>query len=105
VRAGVPRLARGLLARVEGYDSLAILSNEPRLVGSEGVGELIDVLCDLDRRLPTIVGSAHPYLDFEEWRSVVTRATYYLPGLASVYLLDPLGTSPDLSSGLMAGAG
>ncbi len=93
VRAGVPRLARGLLARVEGYDSLAMLSNEPRLVGAEGVDELIDVLCDLDRRLPTLVASAHPSLDFEEWRSVVTRATYYLPGLASVYLLDPLGTS------------
>ena len=93
VRAGVPRLARGLLERVEGYDSLAMLSNEPKLVGSDGVDELIDVLCDLDRRLPAIVASAHPDLDFEEWRRVVTWATYYLPGLASIYLLDPLGTS------------
>ena len=93
VRAGVPRLTRGLLSRVEGHDSLAIVSNQPRLVGADGVDELIDVLCDLDRRLPTIVASAHPSLDFEEWRSVVTWATRYLPGLASIYLLDPLGTS------------
>jgi hypothetical protein len=93
IRAGVPRLARGLLARVEGYDSLALLSNEPRLVGSDGVDELIDVLCDLDRRLPAIVASAHSDLDFEEWRTIVTWATRYLPGLASIYLLDPLGTN------------
>lgn len=93
VRAAVPRLARGLLSRVESYDSLAILSNEPRLVMSDGVDELIDVLCDLDRRLPAIVASAHPDLDFEEWRSVVTWATRYLPGLASIYILDPLATN------------
>lgn len=93
VRAGIPRLARGLLARVEGYDSLAMLTNEPKLVGSDGVDELIDVLCDLGRRLPAIVASSHPNLDFEEWRSIVTWATRYLPGLASIYLLDPLGTS------------
>lgn len=91
-RAGVPRLARGLLSRVEGHDSLAVLTNEPALVGVDGVDELIDVLCDLERRLPVVVASAHPSLDFEEWRGVVARATRYLPGLASIYLLDPLGT-------------
>jgi hypothetical protein len=92
VRAGVPRLARGLLSRVEAHDSLAILSNEPILVGMDGVDELIDVLCDLDRRLPAVIASAHPGFEFEEWRSIVTWATRYLPGLASIYLLDPLAT-------------
>jgi len=93
LRAGVPRLARGLLSRVEGHDSLALLTNEPTLVGADGVDELIDVLCDLDRRLPVVVASTHPGLDFEAWRGVVGRATRYLPGLASIYLLDPLATS------------
>jgi len=92
-RAGVPRLARGLLSRVQCYDSLAMLANEPMLVGRKGVDDLIDVLCDPERRLPTVVASAHPELDFEEWRRVVARATHYLPGLASIYILDPLGTS------------
>ena len=92
-RAGVPRLARGLLARVESYDSLAILSNEPRIVGADGIDYLIDVLCDPDRRLPAIIASAHPSLDFEEWRGIAAWATRYLPGIASIYLLDPLGTS------------
>lgn len=93
VRAGVPRLARGLLSRVESYDSLALLTNEPALVGRDGVDDLIDVLCDPERRLPTVVASAHPGLDFEEWRSVVGRVTWFVPGLASIYLLDPLATT------------
>lgn len=93
MRASVPRLARGLLSRVEAYDSLAMLANEPILVGADGVDHLIDVLCDLDRRLPMVVASAHPTVGFEEWRGVVTRVTRYLPGLASIYLLDPLATS------------
>jgi hypothetical protein len=93
VRAGVPRLARGLLSRVESYDSLALLTNEPALVGRDGVDDLIDVLCDPERRLPAVVASAHPGLDFEEWRSVVGRVTWFVPGLASIYLLDPLGTT------------
>jgi hypothetical protein len=93
IRAGVPRMARGLLSRVEAYDSLAVLTNEPRHVGTDSVDQLIDVLCDLDRRLPVVVASAHPNVDFEEWRGVVTRVTRHLPGLASIYLLDPVATN------------
>jgi hypothetical protein len=93
VRAGVPRLARGLLSRVESYDSLAQLTNDPVLVGRDGIDELIDVLCDLERRLPVMVASAHPALEFEEWRRLVGRVTRHLPGLASIYLLDPLATA------------
>ncbi len=92
-RAAVPRLARGLLGRVSAYDSLAVLANEPAVTSRDGVDELIDVLCDPDRRLPAVVASAHPELEFEEWKSTVARATRYLPGLASIYLLDPLATS------------
>lgn len=92
-RAAVPRLARGLLGRVSAYDSLAVLANEPAVTSRDGVDELIDVLCDPDRRLPAVVASAHPELEFEEWKRTVARATRYLPGLASIYLLDPLATS------------
>lgn len=92
MRAGVPRLVRGLLSRVEAHDSLAVLTNEPLHVGADGVDQLIDVLCDLDRRLPVVVASAHPSLNFEEWRGVIARVTRHLPGLASIYLLDPLAT-------------
>lgn len=93
VRAGVPRLARGLLSRVQSHDSLALLTNEPALVSRDGVDDLIDIICDPERRLPTVLASAHPGLDFEEWRGVVGRVTWFVPGLASIYLLDPLGTA------------
>jgi len=92
-RASVPRLARGLLARVPAYDALTSLTQQPILVGHDGVDELIDALCDPDRRLPVVVAAAHPELDFHEWRTVIERTTHYLPGLAGIYLLDPRATS------------
>lgn len=90
VRARVPRLARGLLRTVPAYDSLATLTGEPVLIGRESVDELIDVLCDPDRRYPTVVASPHPEIAFEDWRATITRVMWYLPGLASIYILDPL---------------
>jgi hypothetical protein len=91
-RAGVPRLVRGLLSAVVAYDSLAVLTDEPSVFGRDRVDELIDVLCDPDRRLPAVVASAHPAIGFEEWRTTIGRVMWYLPGLASIYLLDPLAT-------------
>lgn len=90
VRARVPRLARGLLTAVPAYDSLATLTGEPVLIGRERVDELIDILCDPDRRHPTVVASPHPKIAFEDWRTTITRVMWYLPGLASIYILDPL---------------
>lgn len=90
VRASVPRLARGLLATVPAYDSLAPLTGEPMLIGRERVDELIDILCDPDRRYPAAVASPHPEIAFEDWKVTITRVMWYLPGTASIYLLDPL---------------
>ena len=91
-RAGVPRLARGLLSAVSAFDSLAMVTDEPMVIGLERSEELIDVLCDPDRRLPAVVASAHPSVSFEEWKKTIGRVMWYLPGLASIYILDPLGT-------------
>jgi len=93
VRAGVPRLARGLLTVVPAFDSLAILTEAPSIVSLERVDELIDVLCDPERRLPAVVASAHPIVGFEDWKSIIGRVTWPLTGLASLYLLDPLATA------------
>jgi len=90
--AGVPRLERGLLSAVPAFDSLAPLTDEPSVISRERADDLIDILCDPDRRLPAVVASAHPALGFEEWRTTISRVTRYLPGLASTYVLDPLGT-------------
>lgn len=93
IRAAVPRLARGLLLAVSAFDSLAMLTDEPSIVGRDRVDELIDVLCEPERRLPTVVASAHPTIGFEDWKRIINRVTRYLPGLASIYMLDPLATN------------
>ncbi len=90
VRARVPRLARGLLAAVPAHDAVAALTSEPVLIGRERADELIDILCDPDRRYPAVVASPHPEIPFDEWRVTITRVMWYLPGLASIYILDPI---------------
>ena len=90
VRARVPRLARGLLAAVPAYDSMAALASEPVLIGREQADELIDILCDPDRRYPAVVASPYPEIAFDEWRVTITRVMWYLPGVASIYILDPI---------------
>jgi hypothetical protein len=69
-----------------------MVTAEPMLIGWERSDELIDVLCDPDRRLPAVVASAHPSFSFEEWKKVIGHVMWHLPGLASIYILDPLGT-------------
>jgi hypothetical protein len=91
-RTGVPRLVRGLVDRVVAYDGPARLSGEPLVVRAPGVGELIDVLCDPYRRLPAVVVAAHPTVSLDDWQATIASATREVTGLASVYLLDRLGT-------------
>jgi hypothetical protein len=91
-RAGVPRLVRALLGRIDALDGSAVLANEPVIVGADRAGELIDVLCDPDRRLPAAVAAVNPAVSLDEWRSTISRITREITGVASVYLLGPLGT-------------
>ncbi|NUW33380.1 hypothetical protein HTZ77_18375 [Nonomuraea sp. SMC257] len=91
-KAAVPRLIGELLDQVPANDSLATLTRTPRLIRPDDVDELIDVLCDPDRRLPTIVATAHAKTPFEEWRRTVETVTKNTAGLAGLYLLDPYAT-------------
>jgi hypothetical protein len=90
VLAHVPGLARLLLGALDGRDGLAALRPRPQLVRTEAhVDELIDVLCDPDRRLPAIVASPYPKESFEDWQQVIENATRYTAGLASTFVLAP----------------
>jgi hypothetical protein len=91
-RAGVPRLVRTLLDRVDALDGSATLADEPVIVSATQAGKLIDVLCDPDRRLPAAVAAANPAVSLDDWQSAISRVTRDITGLASVYLLGPLGT-------------
>ncbi|HUN30581.1 MAG TPA: hypothetical protein VMU95_01070 [Trebonia sp.] len=85
-------LVRVLLDSVTARDSLAVLTSEPVLVGADQVDELIDVLCDPERRLPAMVATAHPAIAFGSWSATIAEVTRDACGLASTYLLDEQAT-------------
>jgi len=89
-RAGVPGIARKLLAAVDARDNWAQLTPTPTLVRSEGVEELLAILTDEERRLPAVVASSRGQTGFDSWRRKVEEVTKFLPGVASLYILDPL---------------
>ncbi|MEU4537054.1 hypothetical protein AB0G15_19510 [Streptosporangium sp. NPDC023825] len=89
-RAGVPGIARKLLAAVDARDHWAALTPTPTLVRPDGVEDLLEILTDEERRLPTVVASSRGQTVFDSWRKKVEEVTKFLPGVASLYILDPL---------------
>jgi hypothetical protein len=81
-------LVRVLLDSVAARDSLAVLSSEPVRVGADAVDDLIDVLCDPERRLPAMVATAHPTIPLDLWAAAIAQVTRGAVGLASTYILD-----------------
>lgn len=89
-RAAPPRLVRFLLEAVDAYDDDAELRHRPMVVNSAGVDDLLEVVCAEKRRLPVVVAAAPGDVHFESWRKIIDKLVRYLPGLASMYLLDPV---------------
>jgi hypothetical protein len=85
-----PRLIGLLLDVVDAYDGEAVLRSRPELVTESRVDHLLEVVCSEDRRLPTVVAAPPRDLRFDQWRCVVESVTRNLPGLASIYVLDPV---------------
>jgi hypothetical protein len=81
-------LVRVLLDSVPARDSLAVLASEPVRISAEGVDDVIDVLCDPERRLPAMVATAHPVIAFGPWSATIAQVTRDAAGLASTYILD-----------------
>jgi len=93
-KAPVPRLARGLLDRfpaVEGGQrGAARVHAMPTVIEPGDVDEVLDELCDPDRRLPVIVASTPARADFDEWLSgTVDSVLRGCAGLAVLYALSP----------------
>jgi hypothetical protein len=84
-----PNLVRLLLDGMDAFDGEAELRSRPALVSSARVDELLDIVCSEERRLPTVIAAAPADVDFESWRAATERLMYLLPGLASMYILDP----------------
>lgn len=89
----VPRLARNILTCIEAYDGRALLSDRPVPLAASDIGDLIDVLCDPDRRGMAFVAGSDPGNPVQEWRSLVKAVLHDTVGAASAYLLDPAATA------------
>lgn len=89
-----PRLVRLLLDTLDARDDEAVLRSCPVVVDRGQVDDLLeDVVCAEARRLPVVVAAAPADRDFEQWKAHVNSITWDLPGLASIYLLNPRAVS------------
>ncbi len=90
LRARTPRIAGMLLDTLDARDGRAAVSARAAFVGAGDVDELIEELCDQERRLPIVVASVPYGWDAAGWSGeVVQRAFGHLPGLAVMYVLTP----------------
>ena len=103
-KAPVPALARGLLdviSATEGtHAGAARLHGMPTVIERGDVDEVLDELCDPERRMPIVVASTPPRADFEEWLAeTVDPLLRGCAGLAVLYALSP-GAERDFNRAL-----
>ncbi|MCX4677675.1 hypothetical protein OG413_20600 [Streptomyces sp. NBC_01433] len=86
IRTGKPGLIRDLVAELEPYDGLSRLSVNALRVTHDRVHSLVDVLCDPERQMPTLV-AARPTQPNRLWSDRVAGTMRDVAGDASTYLL------------------
>ncbi|GAB2841034.1 hypothetical protein GCM10027074_04280 [Streptomyces deserti] len=90
IRANTPGMAKLLLDALDAQDGLADVGTVPKFIEPDDVEEVIEELCDLDRRLPIVVASVPYGHNPEAWtEKVVEPAFKHLTGLAVMYVLRP----------------
>ncbi|MFJ1595480.1 hypothetical protein [Streptomyces sp. NPDC088261] len=90
VPAKTPRLAKSLLGVLDARDGHADVTADPRVVETEDVDDVIDELCDGNRRLPVVVASTPYGVDFDSWLEQTVDPLFRpLAGLAVLYVLAP----------------
>ncbi|QMU73175.1 hypothetical protein [Streptacidiphilus sp. P02-A3a] len=93
-KAPVPTLARGLLDVLSGtegeHQGSAALHAMPTVIERGDLDEVLDELCDPDRRLPIVVASTPAHTDFDDWLAeTVDPLLRGCAGLAVLYALAP----------------
>jgi hypothetical protein len=89
---GTPRLARRLLGVMPAFDTLAQLTDRPIIVSGSEAEELVDVICDPDRRGLVFVAGSNASLPLQPWLDLVSRLLKDTIGLAAAYVLDAEAT-------------
>ncbi|MEV6008380.1 hypothetical protein AB0M29_16380 [Streptomyces sp. NPDC051976] len=88
IRAFKPRLADALLDALEARNGLAEIRARASLIHPGDVPEVVEELCDRERRLPIVVASVPFGTDADRWlEDVVDRAFTQLVGRAVLYVL------------------
>ncbi|MFJ9416650.1 hypothetical protein ACIRPT_21010 [Streptomyces sp. NPDC101227] len=85
-RTSKPNLIRSLVAELEPRDGMSRLSVNALRVTHDRVHQLVDVLCDPERHLPTVV-AARPTQPDPLWSERVAGTMRNVAGDASTYLL------------------
>lgn len=90
VRANTPGVAKLLLDALPMLDGLADVGTIPKFIEPDDVNEVIEELCEEDRRLPIVVASVPYGRDAETWTKEVVEPVFrHLTGLAVMYVLRP----------------
>lgn len=89
-RANTPGIARLLLDALDTQDGLSDVGTVPKFIEPEDVEEVIEELCDENRRLPIVVASVPYRQDADAWtEKIVEPAFRPLHGVAVMYVLRP----------------
>lgn len=89
-RAKTPGLASLLLESFDARDGLAEVKAKPTFIEPDDVPEVIEELCDEERRLPIVVASVPSGADPDTWAQLTVEKAYnFLSGLAVLYVLSP----------------
>lgn len=89
---GTPKFIRLLLAVTEGRDGEAAVTSRPRIVRSDDVDHVIDVICDVDRRGLAFVAGTPDGFALDRWQDFIDERVRETVGVASTYLLDEPAT-------------
>lgn len=89
-RANTPGIARSLLNALEARDGQADVTTSPAFIEADEVDDLVEELCDANRRLPVVIATVPYGKNPDDWsRSVVEPLFRNLHGLAVLYVLTP----------------
>ncbi|MFF4084491.1 hypothetical protein ACFYZN_34615 [Streptomyces sp. NPDC001777] len=88
--ANTPGIARSLLDALEARDGQADVTTAPAFIEADDVDDLLEELCDANRRMPVVIATVPYGKNPDEWsRSVVEPLFRNLHGLAVLYILAP----------------
>ncbi|MGW7355491.1 hypothetical protein ACWGI0_02080 [Streptomyces sp. NPDC054802] len=89
-RANTPKIVRLLLDSLEARDGEADVAAVPTFIETDDVDDLIEELCDTERRLPVVIATVPYGKNPDDWsRSIVEPLFRNLHGLAVLYVLTP----------------